>query len=468
MEKFKNFCILIYNKAFLFLKRYYKYIIIFFLIIINVILMTWLFEKNNFSDNEKWLLESAVYHNNILLPVNDKNNNYLLNKDGSEILKYDKDIFNINKETNYFIIKKNNKYGVVSNTGEIILKPAYDFIELGILNHLKNIFLVNKKVLWVNYSGIAYNEHEWIIPLQKREQYRKTDSYERINVVKGKKTIESCLSPDNKLMECKPIPISFPPKENFIIEREDNSTTIKDLNGNFIAKTFGYTITPLGIVLRDNFIPFRGFEVGFVDFNGKVMVPMIYKEITTAAGTIIVESFNGKYGLYRADGKMLLLPVFDSISSFMGDYGHPSKRFLKVKLNNKFGVFDTDSNSWLIPTNFDYIDSNSDKYFILGNDGIYTPENIYTNGKILFYDVKKRDLLTDFIFDDAKRFYNGFAAVKKEGKWGYINTDGNLVIDFQYKDALEFYKAGLAIVQKFDNKFCYITTGGYCVKEYKK
>ena len=48
-------------------------------------------------------------------------------------------------------------------------------------------------------------------------------------------------------------------------------------------------------------------------------------------------------------------------------------------------------------------------------------------------------------YEDASAFINGLAAVKKDGKWGYINTDNEVVVPFQYDLAGEFNE-GYAIV----------------------
>lgn len=53
-------------------------------------------------------------------------------------------------------------------------------------------------------------------------------------------------------------------------------------------------------------------------------------------------------------------------------------------------------------------------------------------------------------YEAAQTFSEGMAAVKKNGKWGYINTDGKEVIPFQYDLAFQFNE-GLAIVGKLAN-----------------
>lgn len=42
------------------------------------------------------------------------------------------------------------------------------------------------------------------------------------------------------------------------------------------------------------------------------------------------------------------------------------------------------------------------------------------------------------IYDNARSFSGGLAAVQKDGKWGYIDTDGKTIIDFKYDSASSF------------------------------
>lgn len=63
------------------------------------------------------------------------------------------------------------------------------------------------------------------------------------------------------------------------------------------------------------------------------------------------------------------------------------------------------------------------------------------------------------LFDDARDFSNGLAAVNLHGKWGYINKEGKMVISNSFMTCGDFSE-GLAIVQGFDKKYHYIDAKG--------
>lgn len=64
-------------------------------------------------------------------------------------------------------------------------------------------------------------------------------------------------------------------------------------------------------------------------------------------------------------------------------------------------------------------------------------------------------------WDGARDFSEGLAAVKQDGKWGYIDTNGTVVIPPQY-DGANSFSEGLAAVQK-NGKWGYIDKTGNIV-----
>ena len=61
-------------------------------------------------------------------------------------------------------------------------------------------------------------------------------------------------------------------------------------------------------------------------------------------------------------------------------------------------------------------------------------------------------------YDQARQFYEGLAAVCRDGKWGYINLQGRIVAKLIYQ-ACENFNNGYAIVKR-DGKWGAINTSG--------
>lgn len=75
----------------------------------------------------------------------------------------------------------------------------------------------------------------------------------------------------------------------------------------------------------------------------------------------------------------------------------------------------------------------------------------------------------DYQFDDAQPFSDyGLAAVKRDAKWGYIDSKGNVVIGFQYSKACMFAPNGLAGVEKnYDSFMGFINQKGDLMIDFK-
>lgn len=65
---------------------------------------------------------------------------------------------------------------------------------------------------------------------------------------------------------------------------------------------------------------------------------------------------------------------------------------------------------------------------------------VQKDGKYAYQSAITGELITDFIYDSAKEFMDGYAPVEKNGKWGFINSEGTEVTDFIFDDASRLYK----------------------------
>ncbi len=194
-------------------------------------------------------------------------------------------------------------------------------------------------------------------------------------------------------------------------------------------------------------------KYGYIDENGRQVIEPIY----TAAGSFdennraIVKAF-GQWGMINKRGEFVINPQFDSLGEFS-----PVGLAL-VQKDGLFGYIDRDG-KYVIPPTFPHANAfaaNGLAAVCTELYGLYGYIN--TAGKMVIPPA----------FDQAMPFaLNGLAAVAVNDplpgattafRWGYIDEDGELVIDMTFTYASDFV-AGLAAVRDEDG-FHYINDKG--------
>ena len=85
---------------------------------------------------------------------------------------------------------------------------------------------------------------------------------------------------------------------------------------------------------------------------------------------------------------------------------------------------------------------------------------VLKDGKCGYINTKGEQII-ECKFDDAYYFNEGFARVEKDGKYGYINTKGEQIVECKFDNGGDFNE-GFAVVKK-DGKCGYINTKGCSV-----
>jgi hypothetical protein len=149
---------------------------------------------------------------------------------------------------------------------------------------------------------------------------------------------------------------------------------------------------------------------GFIDKNGQEIIHSIYESVRNFHEGFAAFARNGKWGFIDKTGNEVIPPIYDVARDF-------SEGFALVR------------SSW------------DGKWFFIDKKGIavHKVKNTKTN-----------DIPTGISFryaDGLNSFSEGWAAVQKRGRWGFINKSGKEVIPCKYEDAKNFYE-GLATVRK--------------------
>jgi len=151
----------------------------------------------------------------------------------------------------------------------------------------------------------------------------------------------------------------------------------------------------------------------------------------------------------RATGEFIIGEyAFQQIGMYSGGYA-------AAKEDGKWGVVDLGV-KWLIPAEYDaIIQDELGRCYAQGAVFARQGEEVY-----LFSGGKQ----VGDAYEDARPFSSaGFAAVKRDGKWGFIDTAGTEKVDFIFDDALSFGQHLAAV--NIDGLWGYIGVAGKVVIE---
>ena len=222
---------------------------------------------------------------------------------------------------------------------------------------------------------------------------------------------------------------------------------------------------------------------GVVMSDGTSMIPCEYEKISTFSGNRCIAQKDGEIFAVDSNNNRIA-----KLSIAADDFGNLSEDRIPLKLNGgwqrsngefvlgstvfeqlgmyssgavaaksggMWGVVDIGT-TWLIAAEYDEI--------ILDELGrCYAQNAAFARKGTSVYLIAGGERLSG-IYEDAHPFSDeGYAAVKLDGKWGFIDTSGNTVIDFIYDDALSFGQHLAAV--KLGEQWGYISKYGKIVIE---
>jgi len=137
-------------------------------------------------------------------------------------------------------------------------------------------------------------------------------------------------------------------------------------------------------------------------------------------------------------------PTYDSVEII-------SENMIAVEKDGLFGICSYDGTT-VVECRNDAITQFKDNYALLIQNGA-VKGNVSLSGKVKMFD---KNYLVDM---DYPYYSEGLLAVKSNGRWGYVDTEGNTVIDCRFRNALPFMK-GLASVSDAEGNFMHINKAG--------
>ena len=405
-------------------------------------------------DNNSKIIIEPTYDEAIIIPdkskdvfictydANYEENTYktkVLNSKGREIFKeYDKaaalenydESNNLWYEDNVLLVEKEGKYGLINFDGKQILNTEYD--EIYTLKGTKNsiITVQNEKKGLVNCLGqqVIENQYEDIQSLGEQ-----TESY----IIK-----KDNLYGVNNILECKYSEIKALNNEEIFCVKDGKTYKVIDIDGKNVFNEKFDSIESI----QDNIIVYKYNKKYYAyDIQNKKKLKKSYKELIYTANNLLIAKSDSNYGIINMDGETKVKQEYSNIHYYkdaniyeLEKKNSDLNKILSSKLENIATGIVNDINStksyiriWT-ENGYEYYDLNGEKK---ESKDILTQNNLFLskqNGKYGFVD-KNGNVVVDYQYDDATEQNEfGYIAVKKDGLWGSLDQSGNVICETKY------------------------------------
>lgn len=351
----------------------------------------------------------------------------LQNIDNNNIVTYD---------TNALKVSNGGKYGLISFTGNELLACEYDSINP--LKGVKNSLVTYKdgKYGLVDNSGniIIENKYTEIMPL--------TNRYEDGYVVKDENGNYGLINYNKKqILECTYSKIENITSNNLYVVTENGNKEIVSEGGE-VKLTYNYE--EIVSINRDNIIVKNNSKYGIINISGDTLIEPTYEDMSYISEENYIARKDGKYGIinianevkvnftytniiYMQEENFIQADREDGLSDLMDTSFNikvtgiiseinVTDGYLKVRVNNEYKYYtlslEEKSSKDILSSNTLFLDKKDGKYGLVDKNGI---------------------VIVDYIYDDATEQNDyGYAAVKSNGKWGAIDQTGKVVVSPSY------------------------------------
>ena len=414
-------------------------------------------------------IETTPYEKSSL--IYKKNGKYgLVDLEGKEITEpiYD-EINSINYKEGTFTVKLDGKVGIINLNGKVIIKPEYETITSDNYYNEKTQnkttgFIVSLKTEdgyrygYINYRGKVilkpeYTELERVTEIaDEKELYLIAFKEGQAGLIKNKKVILNYEYEDIQYSSLNDV---FVVQRNskqgvvskdvativnteydsitfggmYINARKDNTVYSFNLNGTSVENKDVVSKIP-----TDNpnyFITIDQNDIyTIVDAEDNVLVDNNYSYIEYLPGDYFIVARDGKNGVIDITGKSVIDLAYTSIFKL-----NDTQLLQAEKIDTKTIDLYSSTMNKIVSMNNATITTN-DNYIMLASDTDFA-----------YYDFSGNKLESKDVFPNNQLF-----AKKINDKWGFVDKEGNVVVENQYEMVTDFNEYGFAGI-KLDGKW---------------
>ncbi len=362
--------------------------------------------------------------------LNSKNQEIFLDYESVEPVSNKDDANNLWYEDNVLKVKKNGKFGLINYEGKKLLDSEYDNISaiLGTKNALK--VEKNGKYGIVNDQGVILVEPRYddVLLLGKEDKSG--------FIIKEKNVYGIIDYSLNKVLDTKYEQVYFVYNKDKYYVKENGVKKIVNKEGKDVLTTGFDDILQ---ILDDSVIFKKDNKMGVMTFDGNIKINPEYEDLVQVKSGNLIAKNQNKYGIIDLEGKQKVDFKYSNIQyeSKPDFYIADNENFESDILNNNFEV---KLQGMLIDCNLDdgylkMIVDDETKYYTFKFEEqketeILKDNTLFVNkkdGKYGFSD-KEGNVVIENIYDEVTvQNKYGFAGVKKNGKWGVVNKKGEII-----------------------------------------
>ncbi len=441
---------------------------------------------NNYQDVEPIKLQniaSNLMFEKSVLSYKENDKYGLINFQGKKITKpiYD-EISGLSYKEGELLVKQNDKYGVINIKGHKLIDIEYDKIAVdGYYTNDDGYKYAGYIITTTTQEGYRYGYINYngklILKPEYNELSRITDIMDNENayLLCAKNGQFGVNKNEKEIVKNEYQSISYDKTNDLLVVEKSKKYGIASLDGKIIVPAqflqidvignYLYAKNEQGTIVYDN----QGKETN-MDTNISIL------NTENEKYKIKIDNQNGtKYGLITKEGKELIEEKYSYMEYLYNDY------FIVSNENSKLGVVDN-KDAVKIPIENDSVQkvegtdliqavvANTTKLYDKTMNNICEMENatvevnsdyikIYNDKQIQYFSKDGKELKNTDTYPNNELF-----SKQENGKWGFVNKNGSMVVEAKYDKVTEFNEYGYAAVNK-DGKWGAINKKGEEVVE---
>ena len=361
--------------------------------------------------------------------INEKGENLFTEYDRVEVIENYDSKQNIWYEGNILRVTKNGKYGLIDCEGNKLLGTEFD--EIASLKSVEGNLIVKKE----GKVGIVNTVGQIIVPIEYKDVKILKEGYKNEYIIIDANDNQGIISTSGTIIiEPTYKEIKYLNSTEVYAAKIEEKWNLLNKKGEVLNSDYDdYTYSK-----GDYVIVKKGDKYGIITTAGEVKIEPTYENLEYAFSVYYIAKMNGKYGIINTDNTSVIPLEYLNMT-----YWSDKEIIIADKTETETVLFDSNLTQKL--SGIFVYEENYIKARIAGEDKYYTYK---------FEEKETKDILTK----------NTLFVSKKDGKYGFVDSQGNVVVKHEYDEAKEQNKYGYAAV-KLNGLWGAIDKGGKVVLE---